>query len=247
MSQPSVWYEAHISYPGFDFYGNYLAGVPFGVIGHSRDLGWGLTIFPFDGIDLYREKSNPENENQVWANDHWEDLEIQDEVIKVKDAEDILFKRKVSRHGPVINAVASELDSNEMHPITFWWNYLQGPTKNLEAIYEMNHASNMEEAKAGAAKIDFIGLNVVYGDKEGNIAHWAAGRIPKRPEHVNSKFILDGASGKDEIVGFYDFSENPIRENPEKGFLASANNDPGYIGTNYYSGYYCPPNRYNRI
>lgn len=247
ISQPSVWYEAHVTYPGFDFYGNYLAGVPFGVVGHSRDLGWGLTIFPFDALDLYREKVNPDNPNQVWANDGWMDMEIQSEKIKVKDGEDIIFDRMVTRHGPIINEVVSALDTNEVNPISFWWNFLDRPTNTLDAIYTMNHAKNMQEVKEGVSKIDFIGLNVIYGDKEGNIAHWASGRIPKRPSHINSKYILDGASGKDELLGFYDFSENPMSENPESGYVASANNDPGMVNGNYFTGYYCPKNRIDRI
>ncbi|MDF1695904.1 MAG: penicillin acylase family protein [Saprospiraceae bacterium] len=247
ISQPSVWYEAHITYPGFDFYGNYLAGVPFGVIGHSKDIAWGLTIFPFDGIDLYREKINPENAQEVWENDHWTPVEIQHEKIQVKGQEEVDFVRKVTRHGPIINDVSSELDSLEKEPISFWWGFLDQPTKTLQAIYEMNHASTMQEAKKGASQIDFIGLNVLYGDQEGNIAHWACGKIPKRPAHVNPKFILDGASGQDELLGYYEFHENPQIENPASGFVASGNNDPGMVGENYFPGYYCPPNRYNRI
>lgn len=247
VSQPSVWYEAHITYPGHDFYGNYLAGSPFGVVGHTRDLGWGLTIFPFDGIDLYREKINPNNQNQVWENDKWVDMEIQPEIIKVSDGEDVMFDRKVTRHGPVINEVASALDSNEVNPISFWWGYLDKPTTSLDALCSMNYAKNMEDVKEAISKIDFLGLNVLYGDKEGNIAHWATGRIPKRPAHVNPKFILDGASGKDELLGFYDFSENPMSENPASGFVASSNNDPGMVNGNYFHGYYSPQNRINRV
>src|SRR5690606_19402240 len=29
FSQPAVWYEAHLEYPGFSFYGHHLAGLPF--------------------------------------------------------------------------------------------------------------------------------------------------------------------------------------------------------------------------
>jgi penicillin amidase len=38
-NSPSAWYEAHIEYPGFGFYGNYLAGIPVALIGHSRNHG----------------------------------------------------------------------------------------------------------------------------------------------------------------------------------------------------------------
>ena len=246
-SQPSVWYEAHLNYPGFEFYGNYLAGVPFGVIGHNRSVSFGLTIFPFDVVDMYRERANPSNVNQVWVDDHWMDLELQEEIIKVKDNDQVKFTRKVSRHGPIINDVSPILKEAEKEPISLWWNFHKQPSPTVIALYEMNNSKNMEDTKAAVAKIDFIGLNVLYGDKEGNIAHWGSGKIPKRAPHVLSKHILDGASGKDELIGYYDFSENPQFENPESGFVASANNDPGITGDNYFQGYYCPDNRYNRV
>ena len=175
------------------------------------------------------------------------DLTIAEEKMSVKGGEDVRFERKVSRHGPIINEVASSLDSGEVAPISLWWNYLEATTSTLQALYEINHAEDMESARNAVSKIDFIGLNVLYGDKAGNIAHWATGRIPKRPEHVNPKFILDGASGKDELLGFYEFSDNPKSENPESGYVISANDDPGTFNGNYFHGYFCPPNRANRI
>ncbi|MEO6167434.1 MAG: penicillin acylase family protein, partial [Chitinophagales bacterium] len=55
-SQPSVWYEAHLEAPRYSFYGNFLAGVPFAVIGHSKFASWGLTMFENDDMDIFREK-----------------------------------------------------------------------------------------------------------------------------------------------------------------------------------------------
>lgn len=246
-SQPSVWYEAHLNYPGFEFYGNYLAGVPFGVLGHNRDISYGLTIFPADMVDMYRERQNPDNPNQLWVDDHWEDLIIQTDTIKVKDSDPIYMKRKVSRHGPIINEVSEAIRSSNSEPISLWWNYLERPTKTLSALYKLNNSHNIDQARAGVSEIDFIALNVLYGDAEGNIAHWGAGRIAHRPDHVNSKVILDGASGADELLGFYDFSENPSNENPIEGYVASANNDPYIVKDKYIPGYYCPDNRINRI
>jgi penicillin amidase len=39
--QPAVWFEAYIEYPGHQMYGYFLAGVPFPIIGHNQDYGWG--------------------------------------------------------------------------------------------------------------------------------------------------------------------------------------------------------------
>ena len=59
-SQPAVWYEAHLEYPGFSLYGRHAGAIPFALIGHNRSSAWGLTMFQNDDVDFYREKSNPE-------------------------------------------------------------------------------------------------------------------------------------------------------------------------------------------
>jgi penicillin amidase len=53
------------------------------------------------------------------------------------------------------------------------------------------------------------GLNVMYGDAKGNIAWWATGKLYKHNDGVDTHFILDGSSGKDDITEYMDFSKNP--------------------------------------
>ena len=38
FAQPSVWYEAHVVAPGYEKYGYYLAGVPYPILGHDRQM-----------------------------------------------------------------------------------------------------------------------------------------------------------------------------------------------------------------
>ena len=52
-ASPSVWYEAHVVTPDFEYYGNHIGGIPFPVI--KRDHAWGTTMFGNDEIDLYRD------------------------------------------------------------------------------------------------------------------------------------------------------------------------------------------------
>ncbi len=247
FSQPSVWYEAHLNYPGYDFYGNYLAGVPFGVIGHNRNLGWGLTIFPFDNMDMYREKPNPDHPGQVRYNDHWEDLKIITEKIKVKDGQDVDYQVKISRHGPIINDVKPNLAKSEKEPVALWWTYLQQPSPVLQVLREIGHCKKMEEIVLQLEKIDFLGLNFLYGDVDGNFAKFATGKVPNRPDHVNSYLILDGSTDNDEPRGYIPFSENPHIVNPPSGFVASGNDKPKNGGNTIFRGYYPPDNRFNRI
>ncbi len=244
FAQPSVWYEAHLAYPGFEFYGSYLAGVPFAAIGHSRDVSWGMTIFPVDICDLYKEKANPDNPDEVWENDHWQAVEKINKTIKVKDSDDVNLEVKKTRHGPIVNEVLPGLGEE---PVSFWWSLFELPNNSVKAFYDMAHAKNIDQARQAAATNDILGLNVLYGDKDGNIAWWASGKMPKRPAHVNPSRFLDGASGEDELLGYYDFSENPQSENPESGILVSSNNEPDPVNGQQYPGYYLPNGRYDRI
>lgn len=242
-SQPAIWYEAHIEYPGFSFYGNYLAGVPFASVGNNRDVAWGLTIFPMDITDIYIEKINPDNENQVWDIDHWTALDVHTETIKVKDADDVELTIKKSKHGPIVNGVFDGIGDKAA---AFWWSLFDLDGNNFHAFYNFAHAKNMDDARAAAKQNDILGLNVLYADKDDNIAWWASGKMPIRPAHVNPALFLDGSTGKDDFLGYHDFSKNPHEENPERGFIVSSNHEPVFTDVKI-PGNYLPPNRFERL
>ncbi|WP_026997879.1 penicillin acylase family protein [Flectobacillus major] len=245
-SQPSVFFEANLVYPNQNFYGNFIAGIPMAVLGHNQYAGWGLTMFENDDVDFYREKVNPQNTNQVWFKDHWEDLSLRKETIKVKGKPDVAVTYRSSRHGVLINEFDKKF-AQEKSPIALWWVLTQFPDQSLKVFYDLAHAKDVTDASAAASMIHFPGLNIMYGDIKGNIAWWASAKLPKRPAHVRPFTILDGASGKDEIEGWLDFSQNPHAVNPSSGFVYSANNQPEDMGTGLVAGYYVAPDRATRI
>lgn len=246
-SQPAVWYEAHLNYPGFEMFGYYLAGVPYAVIGHNDLFAWGITIFPYDNMDLFREKQNPDNPNQVWAKDHWENYISDPQTIKVKGGDDVIYALKYTRHGPIINEVYEHINSRETDPVSLWWSLHTLENRSLEALYHMNNAKGLCDFQRGIEMVDIIGQNILYADSNDNIAWWATGKIPIRAATVNSKIILDGSSGENEIVAYYPFKDNPQLINPESGFIATANNAPHRINGIIYPGYYAPGLRLARI
>ncbi len=253
-SQPSVWYEAHLESPELSLYGNHLAGFPFALLGHSRFASIGLTMFENDDVDFYIEKANPENANQVWENDHWVDLETREETIKIKGEDDFTFTVQISRHGPIVNDAIEDVKALESEPVSVWWAFTKFPNNTVQAAYTFGHVKSMSEAREAAFSIKAPGLNIMYGDADGNIAWWAVAQLHKHPAHVNSKVFLDGASGKDEILGYFTSAENPQSENPPVGYVYSANNQPDSIylaadsgkGT-LFPGYYVPEHRAKRI
>ena len=245
FAQPAVWYEAHMEYPGFSFYGHHLAGIPFALLGNNRRTGWGLTMFENDDTDFFLETANPDNPNQVKFKDQWETISIREEIIKVKGKEDIVLEVKSSRHGPFINGIVE--NTQVQHPVALSWLLTQVTNEALQAVYLLNHAASIVDAQKAASKFSSPGLNVMYGDADGNIGWWAVAKLPIRPPHVQSKLFLDGASGKDEYLGFYDFSKNPHSVNPPGGFVYSANNQPDSVEGILYPGYYYPKARAGRI
>ncbi len=80
---------------------------------------WGLTMFENDDVDFYKERLNPENPNQVWFIDHWEDLKIRQETIKVKGGKTVNFKVRSSRHGPILNEVDDMVAQTGSDPVSF--------------------------------------------------------------------------------------------------------------------------------
>lgn len=246
FSQPSVWYEAHLECPDFKFYGNFLAGTPLAALGHSQYGGWGLTMFENDDVDFFREKANPQNPDQVWYKDHWENLKVYEETIKVKDAADVKLPVKSSRHGILMNDSFDKM-ADQKDPIAMWWVFNQFPSHLLEIFYNMAHAHTAAEAGKAVSTLTSPGLNFMWADTEGNIAWWAAAKLPKRPAHVNPMLILDGSTGNDDPLGWYDFSQNPQILNPAKGVLYTANNQPSDTGVGLVPGYYVPGDRAKRI
>lgn len=245
FSQPSVWYEAHIVTPDYEMYGYYLAGVPFPLLGHNREYAYGITMFENDDIDFYKEELHPTDTNKYKTPTGYESFKTVSKTIKVKDGDDITFDLKYTRHGPIVNDVLKGITSN--NPIAMQWMYTLVENKAAEAFYSLSRAKSMADFKKGASMLHAPGLNLMYGDSKGNIAWYASAKLYKYKDHVNTKFILDGASGEDDIIEFLDFSENPMAENPEWNYVYSANNQPDSIAGMLYPGYYLTEDRAKRI
>jgi penicillin amidase len=243
FAAPAVWYEAHLSAPGFDLYGHYQALNPLALLGHNASFGWSLTMFENDDIDLIAEKSNLANSNQVWSQGQWVDLVVRKETIRVKGAADVELKLRSGPHGPIITDAFA--DNFGTRPIAMWWAFLQTENPIHEAFYELNRADTRDKARTAVQKIHAPGLNILWANAAGDIAWWAAAKVPQRPVGVNPLFILDAAKGEAEKPGFYNFSFNPQEENPARGYIVSANQQPG--GVLPVPGYYLLPDRAKQL
>ena len=243
FSVPAIWYEAHLTTPDFDLYGHYQALNPLALLGHNAKFGWSLTMFENDDIDLIAEKVNPANSNQVWQAGQWVELQQRSETIKVKGAPDSVLTLRRGPHGPIITDAFKENFGTT--PIAMWWAFLETENPILEALYALNRADTRDKARAAVQQIHAPGLNILWANASGDIGWWAAAKLPQRPLGVNPLFILDAAKGEAEKPAYYNFSFNPQEENPARGYIVSANHEPG--GVVPVPGYYLLPDRVKRL
>ncbi|MBT8178804.1 MAG: penicillin acylase family protein, partial [Eudoraea sp.] len=244
FAQPSVWYEAHIVTPEYEKYGYHLAGVPFPLLAHDRNLAYGLTMFENDDIDFYAEIVKPDNEDQYKTQDGWKSFSRIEKSIKVKDSAEVPFSYTRTDHGSLLNGVLAPLDSTA--PVSMSWIYTKLENRVLHALYGISHASDINEFKSHLPDIHAPGLNVMYGDAEGNVAWWATARLYEMPEGAATKMVMP-ADGSSEPIRYLDFSENPSAVNPPWGYVYSANNQPDSVSGLQIPGYYLPENRAKRI
>jgi penicillin G amidase len=224
FTSPGIWYEAHLQYGTVNNYGYYAPLIPFPLIGQNNDCAWGLTMFANDDTDFYRETFQPGNPFKVMYKGVWADVETAEETIKVRLGTDQHYTVRVTPHGPVITDLFRLIHGYDGPDISMYWVWQHVNYTDMVAFYDMPYAHNTDDFAQAVSLITSPGINVSCADKQGNIAWWAGGRLLVRPEHVNPKQVLDGASGNDDPLGFVPFEQNPHLVNPPCGFIVTANN-----------------------
>jgi len=251
---PQTWYEAHLNAPDFEMYGHFMAGIPFALVGRNQQLSWGLTMLLNDDMDFYYEQESKENRHSFLSDGQYSLAETSKHVIKIKGEADTTIEVIRTKHGPIINQIFDGMNSAQ--PISMYWTYTELPNKTIDALYGMNNSSDFESFQKNLPKIHGPGLNVNYGDKQGNVAWWGCAALIHRSDSVNSFTILDGTDSSNDPIGFYPFDVNPKCINPEWGYIYSANDWPQAIevpsanttiDTIWYPGYYKPQYRADRI
>lgn len=216
VTLPSLRYIVHLNAPGWNVIGS--GEPPFvGVaIGHNERIAWGLTIVGTDTHDVFVEEVNPDNSNEVRRNGAWEPLTIVTEEIKVKGEEPRTVELKFSRHGPIfyedaVNHRAYALRSTMNDPGTA--SYLGG--------LRLDQTENCRDFLDAAMYWKFPSENLICGDVEGNISWQASALTPSRTGWVGRLPVP--RSGRYEWDGFR--SDLPRELNPDRGFVATANNN----------------------
>ncbi|HTQ44339.1 MAG TPA: penicillin acylase family protein [Polyangiaceae bacterium] len=250
LTAPPVWYFAHVSAPGFDAIGATLPGVPAIVLGRNDRFAWGFTNTGPDVQDLYLERLDGAGE--YLTPEGAKPFETVDEVIKVKGADDVRLRVRISRHGPVISDVLkiAQDAAPRGHVVAFQWTALRDDDLTMQAAVKMARARDWAGFLAAVKDFQTPQQNIVYADVDGNIGYVAAGRVPVRraDNDLHGMAPAPGWLARYDWNGFIPFSELPHSYNPASGQVVTANNritPPGY--RHYITSEWEPPYRANRI
>jgi len=216
FSLPSLWYMVHLKAPGLDVSGVVLPGMPGVILGHNRNIAWGVTNLEFDVQDLYLEKLDPRSGRYVFQGRE-EQARLEREVIAVKGGSPVQADLWVTRHGPVI---ASE---NGRFFALRWTSPEAAGFRYL--FIDLDRARNWQEFLSVLENAFGPGQNFVYADREGNIGYHAIGRLPIRKNWAGD-VPVDGASGEYEWAGYIPFGQLPSAFNPPSGMIVTANQNP---------------------
>lgn len=239
ISQPGLWFEAHLKSPGFEIYGHFLPLIPYAAIGHNEKKAWGLTISYIDDMDFYEEKVDL-NKGLITYLGESRALVKKTHFIKVKGKPDQEFISWLGPHGPLLG---SRFEKDLSKPeYALQWTYHHKDNRPIEAFYSLSYAENMDEMRLATTLGTAPGLNIVYADAEGNIAWWMYGAIPERPRGMGGDRVYPGESGEFDWLGHFDVDQKPQMENPPSGIIVSANGRPPGASQKV-KGYWQPQDR----
>lgn len=245
LSTPSIWYQMHLQSPQQNVSGVIFAGIPGIILGHNDEIAWGVTNVGPDVQDLYIEIPNPDNPTQFRYDGKWEQAEVRDESIKVKDGETVDFEVVVTRHGPIMTELAFK-DTEPTAQFSMQWTALQ-PTAELRAVLGFNKAKTWSDFEKALEDFKAPAQNFVFASKDGTIAYKANGQIPIRKQG-EGQLPVPGDSSDYGWEGFIPWDELPTLVNPKEGFIATANNQ--VIGEDYpyhITDFWAQPYRFERI
>jgi penicillin G amidase len=228
---PAWRYLIHLHAPGWNVIGATEPGLPGVIRGHNGQVAWGRTATGTDEADVFVEELNPANPREVKWKEAWEPMRVITETIVVKGSAPEMITLEFSRHGPIfykdlIHRRAYALRSSLME---------QGTAEYIGGL-RMDQAKSATDCLVNADFMRSPPTNLVCASADGNIAFRVSAAAPKR-RGWNGRLPVPG-TGAYEWEGLR--SEDLPRElNPERGWIATANNNihpPGFKDPLFYNG-----------
>lgn len=215
LSAPDIWYLAAITTPAGSTVGATLPGTPFVTLGRNDTIAWGFTNTGPDVGDLH-----PATEADVTGS--------REEIIHVRFGEDVVLTRRETATGPVLDPEHFDYALPEGADFFALQWMLDEPDDTTPGVgMDISGGQGWDDFVDAVRSFVAPQQNMVFAASDGDIGFYAPGRIPVRD-----------AAG--DWVSTIPFDALPHTRNPERGFIATANNMivpddyPYYITSEWY-------------
>ena len=227
---PNTFFYVHLHAGEWDAFGAAFPGVPYFMMGYTRDIAWGLTTGFVDSYDVYVERIR---DYEYLSGDQWRPLERRAERIEIRGGEHRDIDVLSTPHGPLLESLTDQLGlsnedmasgDSESYATALHWALTDVPT-SAGALAELPLATSAEEFGEKLFENDVCPLvnNIICVDRHDHLRRFIAATLPAR----------EGATGSVPLAGWdedFDFPKSTaqaliVEVDPPSGFALTANND----------------------
>ena len=247
---PGVWYPLGMICPGIRAVGTQIPGIPGMSVGRTDHVALSATNNYGDMVDLYIETIDPDNPDHYMEGKTSVPFVHIKETLKIKDKEATGGFReenldiRATRRGPVVSRVLKGLDAKKTMTLRF------APAEFMPAdltILDVLTAKDAGELARIMRQFPTACFNWVFADSQGNIGHQASGVVPLRTGN-DGTFPHVVKDGQDNWQGRIPPEQMPGTLNPEKNWIGTCNHKTVTSDFPfYYSSYFAPSYRYERL
>jgi penicillin amidase len=213
---PNFWLLAGMRSPSYQGVGLMIPGLPFLMLGRTPHIAWtgtNMRAAVSDLCDLTRLIRRGDCP-----------IETRTTTIRTRFGRGVTLPVRQSPLGPIVSDARRFPAAPGETLALRWVGHLA--TDEFGAMDRVMRARDVAEFRQALSGFAVPSQNMLCADTRGNICQVLATRLPKRSCDSPPGLVLDAADPGSDWPGLADALELPYSENPEEGFLASANNRP---------------------
>jgi penicillin amidase len=227
VRNPSLFYAFHFQGRTFNARGIGVPGSPILLIGFTDKVAWGVTALGADQADLFQLDTDPDRPDQYRFDGQWRPMTVLQETLRIKGREPIAYTVRETHLGPVATAFCfarpgeSEVALKRI-PIC------EPDRETIQSAIAMMRAGDVHQFDAALAGWRFPSVNIVFGDRAGNIGYRAVAAIPIRSRHdpTSGRAAQPGHRSDQDWQEILPYELLPGVINPAAGCLFSGNHRP---------------------
>jgi len=239
LSLPSIWYVMQLHAPGVNVLGACLLGSPNVIIGFNDSIAWGVTNAQRDLVDWYKIKFRDNTKSEYLLDSQWVQSEPRIEAIGIRGQDPLIDTVYYTHFGPVLFDDHFHPSSEKKYYALRW--IAHDPSEEARTFYMLNRARNYDDYMQALNYYSSPAQNFAFASTSGDIAMRVQGKYPLK-KYEEGKYLLDGTTTIHDWT-FIPNDENVMYKNPNREFVASANQYPAdstypyYITASSYENY----------